>query len=347
MKICYVANSRFPSERAHMTHIVHMCNAFATQGHEVTLLVTDRKTEITEIPRIFHPYFFFIQRVIFAYRAVQNCTTQKYNLLYGRDEWILWMLSFFVKTKIVWESHEARYSFAARRLLKNTSFLVVISEGIQNFYIKCGIEKKKIVVAHDAVDERFFKVPATKHEARAHLGITTSKTVVMYIGGLEKWKGAETLFMASEHQDVFRVYIVGGKEHEILLYTKAYPSCRFLGARPYRELPIVQQAADILVIPNTAKVALSAEYTSPLKLFSYMTAKKPIVASRIPSITNILSEDDAYFFTADDSVDLQRVIKTAIDSPKKSHTKAQHAYTKSSLYTWNARAQKILTYLSD
>ena len=54
MNIWYVSNSRFPSERAHMTHIVHMCNAFADEGHTVTLVVTDRPTTIEERPEAFY-----------------------------------------------------------------------------------------------------------------------------------------------------------------------------------------------------------------------------------------------------------------------------------------------------
>ena len=93
MNICYVANNRFPSERAHMTQMVHMCNAFVLNGHSVTFLVTDRKTSISEdaetffgvpilftvdyvpvpdisgrsshIPHALHPFFFFIQRLFF------------------------------------------------------------------------------------------------------------------------------------------------------------------------------------------------------------------------------------------------------------------------------------------
>lgn len=347
-----------------------MCNAFAAWGHEVTLLVTDRASDISEEPTVFfgvplnftvvriavpdiagratsipvflRPFLFQIQRFVFAYRAAAYLKRHMHTRLYGRDEWVLWFMSFFCGISITWESHEARYSYAARRLLVRTLPIVVISEGIRDFYVGHGVAKEKIHIAHDAVDARFFEPSVSTESARRHLGITAEKPVVMYIGGLESWKGAHTLFEAARMQEEFCVYVVGGKADEIVRMREKYPHVQFLGPRPYRELPVVQQAADVLVIPNTGTVALSAHYTSPLKLFSYMTSKKPIIASRIPSITNVLTDEEAFFFTADDANDLRDTIIRALHATHEGEEKVARAHKKSSAYTWEGRAQDIL-----
>lgn len=374
MKICYVANSRFPSERAHMTQIVQMCNAFAAGGDDVTLLVTDRKTQVADSPEVFfgvpinfeivripvpdiagispripillRPFFFSLQRIVFALRAaayVRRTCPDAY--VYGRDEWILWMLSKFVRAPIVWESHEARFSFAARRLLSRIQQFVVISEGIHDFYIRQGILSERMLVAHDAVDSRFFGERISTEHARELLGIETKKPVALYIGGLEEWKGARTFFEAARRQDFFDTYVVGGKETELEHFRGEYPSVNFLGPRPYRDLPKVQQAADVLVVPNTAMTPLSAEYTSPLKLFAHMTSGKPIAASRIPSITNVLGEDEAFLFTPDNPEDLIRAIREALEENTLAHERAERAYKKSSRYTWEKRAGEIRRFM--
>ena len=72
--------------------------------------------------------------------------------MYGRDEWILWLLSLWIETQIVWESHEARFSFAARKLAV-TIPIVVIAEGIREFYVGRGVDPWRILVAYDAVDD--------------------------------------------------------------------------------------------------------------------------------------------------------------------------------------------------
>ncbi len=374
MKLCYVANSRFPSERAHMTQIVHMCNAFVAQGHEVVLLVTDRKTSVTEDPSLFYgvklnfsvarvsvpdiagrspmipkslrPYVFMIQRVAFTFLALKYFRKQEFTHLYGRDEWILLCCTYFINIPVIWESHEAKFSLVARKLMKRLEHVVVISEGIRDFYIARGIQRKKILIAHDAVDDRFFAPHVSSLEARKNLNITTKKPVIMYIGGLEAWKGSETLFQASKDQDVFETYVIGGKKEELEIIKKKYPSIHFLGPRPYKDLPLVQQATDILVIPNTAKIPLSAEYTSPLKLFSYMTAKKPIVASRVPSIANVVHSDEVFFYTPDDPQDLQRTILYVLTDQGEARKKVAQIYKKSLHYTWGNRARMILAFLS-
>lgn len=371
MKICYVANSRFPSERAHMTQVVAMCNAFVQNGHEVTLCVTDRKTDITEDPESFfgvpflftlkriavpdiagrapripvflRPPLFLIQRVVFAFRAYREVQKGKFDLLYGRDEWILGLMSFFVKIPIVWESHEAKFSRISQTLIKRVKKLVVISEGIRDFYLEHGVPPSMIHVAHDGIDERFFLPLTSQKEAQVRLGITTEKPIVMYIGEFDAWKGVGTLFGAVAENDPFDVYVIGGRKPEdVEVLQKQHPKVHFLGPRPYKELPVHQQAADILVLPNTGKNLLASSYTSPLKLFTYMTAKKPIVASRIPSVTNVLSEDEAYFFTADDAHSLRVTVDEIIAHPHEAEQKAERAFKKSKKYAWKERAREIL-----
>lgn len=374
MNLCYVANSRFPSERAHMTHIVQMCNAFAALGHTVTLLVTNRPSGITENPETFfglkfnfnvvripvpdvagnayhlpvcmRPYAFLLQRLVFALRTAQYLRSTQCDHIYGRDEWIVWLLSYVVRIPCTWESHEAKFSTVVRRLIARTKKLIVISEGIREFYVSNGIPASDILVAHDAVDERFFLPHISRADARRTLNITTSKPVVMYIGGLDTWKGVGTLFEAAKNQDDFEVYVIGGKESELAPLQKEYPHVHFLGSRPYKELPQHQQAADVLVVPNTGTNALSAEYTSPLKLFAHMTAKKPIVASRIPSITHVLSSDEVAFFEADNPEALRATITQVLQEEEAvAATRAALMYEKSRGYTWQKRAEGILSFL--
>lgn len=357
-----------------MTQMVQMCNAFVSCGHSVTLLVTDRKSHITEdpevyfgvpitftiariktpdiagnanrIPRFLWPISFFMQRLTFTWGAAKYIRKESFDLMYGRDEWVLWLLSLVVKTRVVWESHEARYSFAARQLLRRQTPFIVISEGIRDFYLEKGVSKEKILVAHDAVDDRFFETTISQTEARRELGIETRRPVIMYIGGLDQWKGVSTLFTAAKHGcDTYDVYIIGGKKNEIDTLEKQHPNVKFLGHMPYKYLHRYQQAADVLVIPNTAKNPLSEKYTSPLKLFAYMTSKVPIVASRIPSIMSVLEYDAAYFFEPDDAMSLHRHVIEALQDIDR-NVRTAIAFELSKKYVWKQRAQTIVDYLS-
>lgn len=374
MKIAYVTNMRFPSERAHATQVVHMANAFASLGHDVTLFTTTRKTHITEspetyygvrfsfaqkririldivghihsFPKFLHTYLYLLERLLFAISFVFSTRGETYDVLYCRDEWVLWFVSLFrQKQKVVWESHEAKYNHAARKLIAHGN-IVVISEGIRNRYVALGHSTDQFIVAHDAVDDTFFTPQVSKEDARQRLDLTSEKPVVMYIGGFDTWKGVATLFEVSLILDEVKLVVIGGTLKEVEAAREKYSRIQFLGSRPYKELPVYQRAADILVIPNTAKNELSANYTSPLKLFAHMTSNVPIVLSDIPSLRAVLDDGSAFFFIPDDVTSLRRVILDAISDPIEGVKKATSAYEKSLQYTWKQRAASILEGLA-
>ena len=63
----------------------------------------------------------------------------------------------------------------------------------------------------------------------------------------------------------------------------------FTGLMPPAEVAARLREADVLVLPNPAS-AISSEFTSPLKLFEYMASGRPIVASDLPSLREVLRD---------------------------------------------------------
>lgn len=370
MKIAYIAHIRFPSERAHAVQIVHMANACASIGHEVELFVSTRSTAITQtpeeyygtpflfklrrvpivdivarihrFPKMIHPILYNIERLLFVISFIWCQRGRATDVFYCRDEIILGCLSFlYPSKKMIFESHEGKSNFCARRLLRR-AYTVAISEGIKARYVSLGFDGTHIMVAHDAIDDSFLKIPLSRHEARRKLELSDQKPIAMYIGGLDTWKGVDTLFEAAAYIPDVQVVIIGGAPEEVATLRIRYPHIRFLGSRPYRDLPDNQQAADILIIPNTAKNKLSAEYTSPLKLFAHMASRIPIVLSDIPSLRAMLDETSANFFPPDNVEALARAITDALRDPIAAQQKARIAYEKVLQHTWRNRAVTIL-----
>lgn len=364
IKLFYLANVRFPSERAHATQIAHMCQAFTIQGIEVTLITSNRKAgdELSfEEMYGFSPHFthqtvnngwsfgtgitvgFLLSELVFLWHVFSKGHLSSFEKVYVRDEILAWLVSWFVATdKLVWESHEAKYSFFARRLLKKGVKIVCISEGIKDVYEKKGVPEQQLLVAHDGIDESFFAEPISQAAARERLGLPLDRTIAMYIGGFDAWKGVETFFKAAVLAPEVMFVAIGGTEELVEQYQNEYSNVTFLGAKPYKDLVYNQQAADVLVIPNSATASIGATYTSPLKLFAHMASSVPLVVSRVPSLESVLGEQGSYF-TPDDATSLAQVVNTVIKGSKKE--KPTVFYGMAKRFTWTRRASAILSFV--
>ena len=363
MKITYCANVRFPTEKAHGVQIAKMCEAFAELGHEVNLVVTDRVSGINtdafsyyqikpnfRIVRVSVPdtvhlgrFGFIFSELVFAWKIRRHLTNARAraDLIYGRDERVLSrLLASGLPT--IWETHTGAWNKAARSLLQDSFGVVAISNGLKSFYIEKGGREDKILVAHDGVDLKQFENPEKKNTARIRLGLPLEKRIAMYIGRLDGWKGVRTLLDASlKLPDDIQVVVIGGEERHVSALRAEFRNVIFLGSRPYAELSDNQAAADVLVLPNTKKSLISSNYTSPLKLFSYMASGRPIVASDLQSIREILDDSSCIFVTPDDPNSMSEGIKKALDCsdsiPKAARQKVQS-------FTWQSRAQQVISF---
>ena len=361
MNLCYIANARLPTEKAHGAQIVKTCEALVREGAAVELVVPKPRNPLREDPFSYYGskqvfritylpvidsvalgrFGFWLESLSFALAVIAHMLLSRADVYYSRDELPLWLVSFF-KRNIVWESHTGRYNLFARRLLKAPRKAVVISQGLKNYYKERGATAR-MLVAHDGVDLSAFEHPQPQEAARARLGLPLDKKIALYAGRLDGWKGVETLCEAAGLlPENVRVAVIGGEDAQVAMFKKKYPNLLFLGARPYRELADNQAAADVLVLPNTGKDEISARFTSPLKLFSYLTAGKPIVASDLPSLREVIDEESAFFFIPDSPPSLAAAIKKAVNEPG---DKPARARSLAARYSWDARARSIVEYI--
>lgn len=367
MKIAYVANIRMPTEKAHGIQIMKMCDAFAKNGAEIELVVP-RSVAATSDPfeyyamqasfpirRIFSINLvrfgrigFLVQSLIFALSSSWYTLWHKKDVVFGRDEIVLLFNSFHTRT--VWETHVGSYTAITRLLLRTKVKIIAITEGLKKLYVSKGVDPKRIAVAPDAVDANLFDISLSKLDARQKVELPLDAKIVLYTGHLYDWKGARVLAQAAAllPQDSIKVAFVGGTDNDIASFKNRFghiANVMILGKKPYALMPVYMKAADILTLPNSPVNDISSLYTSPMKLFEYMAVNRPIVASDLPSIREILSEKNAVLVPPDNPQALAKGI-TAIfaDSPH-AEVLAERAYNDSKRYTWLARAASILSFI--
>ena len=373
MKIVYISKSIIPSRTANSIHVMKMCQALSKNGHVVTLLAPFQKNKYEKgiidiydyygvknnfvIKKLWHPDFkggaLFYTLAILFYLFFNN----KFNLVYGRFLYGCYLASL-LKFKVIFESHEnicAKQNFKLKTfkyLIKSKYFikLVVISNALKNMYLESSyLDNKKIQVAHDGADE------VTNFNSKIELLGGKDNLKVGYVGHLYKGKGMEVIAsMANKLDDDVEIHIIGGLEKDIKHWKNKITSRNiyFYGFIPHKKVSNYINALDVCLLPNQKIVfAHGADsskdninistFTSPLKLFEYMSHKKPIIASDLPVIREVLNEKNSILVKSDDLNGWVRAI-SKLKIYENREKIANHAFNDFKLYTWNNRAKQLI-----
>jgi glycosyltransferase involved in cell wall biosynthesis len=199
-----------------------------------------------------------------------------------------------------------------------------------------------------ADQDRGARVPADHGSAEGE-----GRPVVVYAGHLYAWKGVDVLLDALRELGDVRGLIVGGHEKEPDLARLREQAARlgisdrvtFTGLVAPPDVAGHLRAGSVLVLPNPAS-AISTRFTSPLKLFEYMAAGRPIVASDLPSIREVLRhEQNALLVEPGDAAALAAGVRRLLDDRPLADRLAQAAVTDVASYSWDRRAERLETLL--
>jgi glycosyltransferase involved in cell wall biosynthesis len=82
-----------------------------------------------------------------------------------------------------------------------------------------------------------------------------------------------------------------------------------------------------------------------MKLFEYMASRVPIVASKIPSINEIVTEKNVFFAEADNPVSFAKIIQEVLVNESEARQRSEQAYLFVLMHTWSKRAQRIISFI--
>jgi glycosyltransferase involved in cell wall biosynthesis len=176
----------------------------------------------------------------------------------------------------------------------------------------------------------------------------TGGRVVGYAGHLYPWKGPDVLMAALERLPAVRALIVGGLAGEpdlarvrALADRVAPGRVEFAGqVDPPRVAPLLRRA-DVLALPNTPG-RVSAAYTSPLKLFEYMASGRPIVASDLPALREVLRPSaNAVLVEPGDAAALAAGLARVLGDAALAARLAAQAREDVREWTWDRRAERV------
>ena len=368
MRILYISKSIIPSKFANSIHVMKMCQAFSDNGHQVILLAPNIKNEYEKdisdvfdhygvkknfrIKKLWHPNVkggaILYTLAIFFYLLF----SKKFNLVYGRFLHGCYVAKL-LNNKIIFETHEIIFEkknhklIVFKKLIKDKSFkkLIVISQALKNIYLENGyLNKSMIVVAHDGADE------VTNFKSKIELLGPSDKLKVGYVGHLYKGRGIETIIECAKDIKDMTFHIVGGLKKDIE-YWKSYlkgmnlNNIYIYGFVSPKETLKYRNSFDIVLAPYSRKVSIegvgdTSKFMSPIKIFEYMSHKKPIIASDLSVIREVLNLKNSVLVDCDD-------IKLWINSIQKlkdinyREQIASQALNDFNNYTWKKRADLV------
>ncbi|MDQ7036559.1 MAG: glycosyltransferase family 4 protein [Anaerolineae bacterium] len=333
----------------------------------------ERNFSITQIPCLdVYPIAFknvFLEKIAFVIFVISmiffvgiRLLFHRADVYYSRDEYLLLVLSLFLpREKLVFEIHQfwsgRKTAWIQRQVVQRVGHVIAITPKLAEDVIEIhGARRNDVIVAHDGIRAARFANPLTKIEARQTIGWSESAFIVGFVGRLQMLnmdKGVGTLIDALAQIEGVSLALVGGSDEAANGLRQQWlslglPENHFLYAGQVKPhlVPLYLAAFDICAMPHPFTRQF-AYYTSPLKLFEYMAAERAIVATDLPSWSDVIQhETNALLFAADNDNALADAIRRLHDDASLRDTLGQNARQRvMHYYTWAARAKHIRNHL--
>jgi glycosyltransferase involved in cell wall biosynthesis len=243
--------------------------------------------------------------------------------------------------------------------LRGADLVVVVSDVMRDELLERGIAGERILVNLNGVDPDRYRPEIDGSLVRQRYGLEDA-LVIGFIGTFGPWHGAENLALAfgrlldtyPELQGRVRLLMIGdgaglAATRDIIEHGGHRDSVVFTGSVPQEDGPRHLAACDLLVSPHVPNPDGSRFFGSPTKLFEYMAMGKPIVASALEQIADVLEDGrTAILVEPGDVDDLVRGLKTAIDSPSLRAEMGAAARAEAvSRHTWREHTRRIVDRL--
>ncbi|MBT3192525.1 MAG: glycosyltransferase family 4 protein [Verrucomicrobia bacterium] len=141
------------------------------------------------------------------------------------------------------------------------------------------------------------EVPTRRPERGFREALQIQGPTLLYLGNLESYQGIdlmlESFALTGRKNPDANLVIAGGRADDIEKYREKTATLgiasrvHFLGPRPLSHMPDLFQDADILVSPRTQGA------NTPMKIYSYLDANRAILATDLPTHTQVLNRDVA------------------------------------------------------
>lgn len=319
-------------KKANVINTINIARGFLRNNYTVHYFLNNKKA--------FEYFNDKISNVVFVNKDEIIKNIDDYYCIYCRGiEFPLELIKMNYKGNIIIESHDIELPENIDIIRKCDN---IIFTSISNLIIQ-KYEIKKSLLFPCSID---FELFSEKNNYKNNI-FEKKLFNITYCGHLYDYKGIPLIINCAKILKDYCFNIVGGNDSDIERHKKNSPeNVIYHGFVNYNDVPNYLYSSDLLIIPyskNGIKFSPS-NITSPIKLFEYLSTKKPVLCSNIEGIVNWVNNDEVFFYEADNIVDFCdkiNYIKNNIGS-KEVLDKIENGFVKSSYYTTKNKCKKLI-----
>ncbi len=375
MKIAVSSTSTIPSTTANSIQVLMACQGLVQNGQEICLWVPGKESPDFDLLR--KQYGLTCQSFpVLPIRSRKRLhrldfsrQTEKESRKWGADCIYTWTIQVALiasrhRLPVIFEVHDLPKGtfgkrwfneFAKSDTVKRFAFITrALEEEVCAEYL--NLRKSDCLIAPNGINPEEYQDLPNSHEAKKEMGFE-DRIIASCSGHLYPGRGVELfLRLASEFPEI-DFYWFGGTADSVKYYREkaaesGLKNVIFTGFIPKSEIPLAQAASDFLLMPYEKTIAgssggNSAAICSPMKMFEYLAAGKPILASNLPVIHEILDPTCAVFCEPENLSSWIEGLKMLLDHPEEAAKLAAAAKRKSSFYSWKNREKMILDALTE
>jgi glycosyltransferase involved in cell wall biosynthesis len=371
MKIAYVFDRPLPARETDSEQALQTLAAFARRGAEVRLVLPARRSAVTarelaehyrvqgdfelvSAPTPFESYP-TARKWWHATHAIHLPAVTSADLVYTRNFPTLFALArgtqpFAYETYRPWPDQFRVLRPAFRAALHSRPFLGAIlhSHLASAAYASLGVDRERLLVAHNGHDPARFRDPPERAELRAALGLPLERPLVVYTGHINLTKGLDTVFQLARRLPRALFLLVGAEGRGIVeTLARRQENIQLVPWQPFETVTRYLLAADVLLQPpSRVPLRLIGNTVLPMKIFLYLAAGRPIVAPDLPDLREVLEHDvNALLVAPGEHEAAAQAVARLIDDPLLARRLARAAQQTAAGLTWDARAERVLQFL--
>ena len=231
------------------------------------------------------------------------------------------------------------------KIVPRADKVITVSASLKNYILdRFNIHSSRVEVVPNGVDLELFNPKVSGADVRHRYNLNDNP-VVSFVGSLKKWHGIDILLNAAEKiltiNPLIKFMIIGSGSEEKGLKKQASENIIFTGSVNYQDVPKYLAASDIVVAPYPQ---IDFFYFSPVKLFEYMATGKPIIASNIGQIGDVLEHGKTGLLIEPGNYkELAENILTLLEDEELKKILGRNARIEvEKNYTWERNARKIM-----